>query len=109
MGAMAPGRWQSWQARWRMGAKSLVNVTSAANVAALRMVGRSVVRNIVTIVTGAAVSRFLFLVSRCWSPTRRENEKNEPNLDRASYCEERVVSRRILLILRMLCFETGIS
>jgi hypothetical protein len=26
IGAMAPGRWQSWQDRWRMGAMSLVNV-----------------------------------------------------------------------------------
>ena len=35
MGAMAPSRWHAWQARWRMGATSRVNVTSADCAAAV--------------------------------------------------------------------------
>src|SRR2546423_1336661 len=29
IGATVPGRWQTWQLRWKMGATSLLNVTGA--------------------------------------------------------------------------------
>ena len=36
IGAAVPGRWQTWQLRWRIGATSFANVTGGACAAAAR-------------------------------------------------------------------------
>src|SRR5471032_201142 len=53
IGAMEPGRWQFWQDFWKIGATSLVNVTSADAIAAVTR--RSAKAFTILIPTSAAI------------------------------------------------------